>query len=355
MSSFSLQQVECPKCHGTLNATKPFSGIRTCAYCHTEFEVTGNMSKQTDSPERLVPFHVTKDQFEQAAFEALINADYTPQNIFELTSFDDIEGIYMPMFLYEGKFDASWSCQIGQYENEVRVSGDTIKNKQVLRYRPHSGTTKGNYAFLCLAYEGPEARPELVDYSRTYVYNAHLSKAFDANDLDGYNFLIHNLDKETTWSRFGESTLKYQGERECERQIPGEHWKDLRCNISAEPKHDGRLAFVPFWMVYYKYDNENHYIIMDGTGTNGPVGSTPVDHDRVKAVESPYKIAKMIGWGALALFVILWFTVNFSVGFYTGLVLLLGFFGMKIYAGMNKKKIINTARDERWAKFNALQ
>ena len=346
MSKLVIQQVKCPECGGQLNSVGTFSPVKVCTYCHTEFNVTGTTDKEMEIPERIVVFNTTRDDFEREVLNLMKDEDYVPNDIFESAAFKDVEGIYLPMFLYEGKYDCSWNCSVGYHENEVRANsaGDKVKNVKVLKYRPQSGTTKSNYAIVCAAYEGSEIKPELIEYARAFYYDKHSARAFSEDMLTGYNFVLHNLDKELTWDKYGYETIEYLAEQKSLEQIPSEHYKDFSCSISTDSKSEGRLVFLPFWMVYYEYKGEHHYAIMDGTGNSGITATTPVDKDRVAEVEKWHKIAKYVKYAAfaslLAIFVKIWIPVVFWAAFG----------GLKIFAKINENKILTQNRKVREGK-----
>ena len=62
--------------------------------------------------------------------------------------------------------------------------GTKVKNKTVKRFAPQSGTSQGNFAFLCLAYEGKDIPEELRSFSAQFPYNTMASKEFDPKLLD---------------------------------------------------------------------------------------------------------------------------------------------------------------------------
>ncbi len=343
MSTFEFHQVECPKCHGKINSVGRLGGPTKCMYCGTDFEITGTMTKEIESPERLVPFKTSRNDFERAAFEMLVNADGTPNNIFDLVTFKHVEGIYLPVFLYEGIYDCSWTCKVKQSENGADPADKPVK----IKYRSQSGVTKGDYAFVCLACEGPEVRSESAEYLRSFNYDSGASKPFDPADLNDYYFLTPNLDKRKTWNNRGESTLRNTAQMQVMAQIRESDFKDFKCDVSEKPDHDGRPILIPFWMLYYEYAGELHHIMMDGTGKNGIKGTMPIDHDRTDKVEKPFKISKIIMAAAIILPIILAFFGLFDVALITLAAMWVLFFVHRSYAGWHKKKIIDKARKER--------
>jgi hypothetical protein len=350
-SSIQIQQIKCPECGGQLNSVGPFNPLKKCNYCHSEFQVTGTMEKEMETPERVVVFQTTKEDFEKGVLELLAREEYAPNDVFETSAFKDVEGIYLPMYLYEGRYECSWNCSVGYYENEVVASSDgkSVKNKKVLKFRPQSGNTKNNYAIVCVAYEGKEIKPELIEYARTFYYDRDAAKTFDGKHLEGYNFVLHNMDKEHTWDKWGRESIKYIAEQDSLTQIPGDDYKDFRCTVSTDEKHDGRLVFIPFWMVFYDYKGEEHYAIMDGTGNSGITGSTPIDQERYDAVQKWHKIAKYVMWGAwasLAGILISQWWIPITVW--------IGYFGLKMFAKINEKKIIKANRKIREEKLKEI-
>lgn len=351
MSSVQILSIKCPECGGQTNSVGPFSPTRKCMFCKTEFMVTGVMEKEMEMPERILTFRTSKEDFERGVLNLLVQEPYAPNDIFELSEFKDVEGIYLPMYLYEGKYECSWNCSVGYYENEVVATSDGkgVKNKKVLKYRPQSGITKDNFALVCAAYEGKEIKPELIEYARAYDYDKQLAKAFESSDLEGYNFVLHNLDKESTWDKYGESSIKYVAEHKSHEQVPGDDWKDFRCTVSTDKSHDGRLVYLPFWMVYYDYNGEHHYAIMDGTGNSSITGSTPIDHARYESVQKWFKIAKYVKWAAFASLL----TILKGI-FVIPVIVWLGYLGLKIFAKINEKKIVSDNKKIREEKMNEI-
>ncbi len=315
-------------------------------YCGTGFQITGNIPKETEIPERLVPFITSRKDFEQAALEMLVNADYAPNNIFDLISFKDVEGIYLPMFFYEGKYESSWTCLVKEQKDTTNSSNNPVQDTK-RGYRPLNGLVKDDYNFICLAYDGIEVQAELAEYVRTFHYNTDNSKSFHPDDLNGYFFLIRNLDQLQTWHKWGEDTLQHLAQKQCMLQVQGADFKDFKNNIASESHQPGKFVFFPVWVVYYEYDGEPHHIMMDGTGKTGVKGTTLVDRSRIAQVEKPFKALKFIAVAAILLPLIL-----LVCGLYLPAIIALAemwllFFGYRYYARMHRKRIIRKARKER--------
>ena len=355
-NTFTLQQVRCPNCQATLSSFDPFSDKITCPYCSTVSVVTGAMQKEATRPERIIPFSTSRDAFELACANMLINEPYVPDDIFEQVSFGDVDAIYLPMFLYEGTYEANWSASIGYEENELRVgtnmSGDkTIKEKKVIKYRPASGTSKGNFCFVCLGYEGPEITTEMANFTKTFPYATKLSKEFSSEYLKGYQVMPHNDDKESAWAKYGEDLVSDAAREAALDQVGSPIFKDFRASTNHDKKHEGRMVYVPFWFVYYNYNGTRFHYLMDGIGQNQN-GSSPVDEARLSKVTQLEKISKYVKWGSFAMLALIF--VKFLLGL---LLFALVFGGSFIVKAIMQKKIngiIDESRAKRQAAFDAL-
>ncbi len=343
MSTFGFFQVECPKCHGQLNSISSLSGPVKCIYCGTDFHITGNMTKETEAPEQIVPFSTSANDFEQAAIGMLVNGDYAPANISNLISFRDIKGFYLPVFLYEGRYECSWSCKVRQ---EADTSGDSPKSQKET-YRLQDGVSKGDYTFVCLAYDGVETSKELAEYVRTLNDDIANAKSFLPDDLNGYFFLGRNQDNKKTWSSWGEDTLQGIARKNCLTQLQNSNIKDFKCNVTSGSLHEGQFILFPVWMVNYEYDGEPQHIMMDGTGRNSVRGTVPVDHTLKAKAEKPFLILKFIAAAAIVVPLIMllasWYTPAIIALAATGLV----FFIYRYYACWHKGWVIRKARKQR--------
>jgi hypothetical protein len=316
------------------------------------------MSHDVTAPERIILFQSNEKDFDAGICNFFVEQDYAVNDIFEKIHFDNATAIYLPMYLYEGRYDASYNCLIGFKEKQLGTGTDfslntTIKEKTVTKWRPYNGTARNNFAFLSLAFEGKEIIPELAEWTRTFPYEPVYGKNFDISLLQGKGFQIlpHNLDKEATWHKWGTKTIEELAEQLALSQLPsGEQIKDFRSNHSYDMKHEGRLFLVPFWFVYYYYNKEKHFVLMDGLGKNLH-GSTPIDEKRVSTVRNLQRLGKWALW----LGIILGIALITQAGFWPGLItFLVVWLGLKFFTKLTVKNIIETARAVRRAAYDRM-
>lgn len=339
--SLELQQVICPSCKQVISSFSPFAAEVECPYCHNKAFNPLITAKKVPIPERLIVFRTKEHDFEQAMISNLIERDYVPTDIFNCINPDNVIKAYLPMFLYEGQFQSSWSCKVAYETTEVRATSDGkgVKNKKVKKFAPQTGTSQGNFAFLCLAYEGKDIPEELRVFSTQFPYNTMASKEYDPSLLgldkeDSPLTLPLDADTDLIWNKYGDSLVNRIASDTARQQLSGEEIKDFRASNSYNLKHNGRFVLAPFWFVYYTYNNEKHYFIMDGLGENTAM-TTPVDPEEVAFVKRKERVKKIVSWlWPLAILML------FLMGFVEALITLgVWFIAKKIVNAVVKKQI----------------
>ena len=320
--SLELQQVICPSCKQVITSFSPFAAEVECPYCHNKAFNPLITAKKIPVPERLIVFKTNENDFEQALISNLVERDYVPTDIFNCINPDNVIKAYLPMFLYEGQYQSSWSCKVAYEATEVRATSDGkgVKNKTVKKYAPQTGTSQGNFAFLCLAYEGKDIPEELRTFSTQFPYNIMASKEYDPNLLgldaeDSPMTLPLDADTDLIWNKYGESLVNQMASDNAKQQLSGEDIKDFRASNSYNLKHNGRFVLAPFWFVYYTYNNEKHYFIMDGLGENTAM-TTPIDQEEVAFVNGKERIKTIVSW-LWPLAILMWFLLDFTAALVT--------------------------------------
>ena len=274
-SQIELQQMICPSCGHNVTQFSPFKPVVICPFCHQKSLNPLISKKIVRLPDRIIPHSTTNSDFGEHIINCLIKKDYTPIDIFDQISFDTVKLAYLPMYLYEGKFVSTWTCEAGYYKYEGRGK----KRRRVLRYKPWRGVTKGNFSFLCLAYEGDDLPEKLVNFTQSFKYDKDQSTEYDPeligfNDEHDYDILTLeiNCDADASWGRSGEDTFFEIAEKKSERQAPS-----INRNFNASVQYDfsdyGTYVMVPFWFVYYFYKDNKYHFIMDGLGESSDFSS----------------------------------------------------------------------------------
>lgn len=320
--TLKLQTLTCPSCTRQISSFNPFSSSVKCPSCGTVIKNPMVDTKDTPAPERIIPFTSTQDDFERSMVNALVNTDYVDRHVFEGINPDNIFRQYLPMYLYEGTFNSSWSCESSYRDQQVKISNSwtsdskTISTKEVKKWRPQNGTATGNFAFLCLANEGDKAVPnELREFTKLFPYNVMCSKEFhpdllpaDENQLG----IAKNADATLVWQKYGKDMVDKTAQDAAMIQIGDQEIKNFRASSSFTLTTKGVYVLVPFWFVYYTFKNQKYHFLMDGLGETNSY-TYPVDEEDVAFTKSKEKIKNIVKW-LWPLALVLMFLINFTVG-----------------------------------------
>ena len=295
--TLELQQVKCPSCRRVITSFNPFLAEVECPYCHNKAFNPLITAKKVPVPERLILFQTEEKDFEKSMVSHLVEGEYVPRDIFQCIGTGKVVKAYLPMFLYEGRYEASWSAKVAYDADQIPLEPGKSNVRTIRGYLPQNGTARGNFAFLCLAYEGDDIPEELRNFANKFPYKTSASKEYDPTLLKekGLTTLALNADSDVVWSRAGERQVNDLAYNCALEQLSGQDVKNFHCTSSYELKHSGRYVLAPFWFVYYTYNREQHHFLMDGLGEFAAM-SMPVDQEEVKYVKRKKRTRKTIFW-----------------------------------------------------------
>lgn len=349
-TTLRLQQVTCPSCRKPINTFNPNKLMAECPYCHSKMVNPLVKPKDVPVPERIIPFTTNEQTFENALVNALVNQDYVPTNIFEAISTDDVIQAYLPMYLFEGTYNASWSCESAYEDQKVDISrnwtdsGKTISTKTVKKWRPQNGNAAGNFAFLCLANEGEEIPEELRNFTHLFPYDVMMSKEYaegmiDFND-ENLMTLERNADETLIWQKHGKDMVDETAKNAALNQIGNQEIRNFRASSSYNLTTTGKYVYAPFWFVYYNYAGNQFHFLMDGIGQRTEY-SYPVNQEEVDFVKGKEKIKSYVTWLWLLAIVLL-----FVVGFTGAIIYLIAWFIGKVVVNRMMNNKIQERLDE---------
>ena len=273
MATIELQQVKCPNCGANISQFNKFKQSVECPYCHSVLQNPNAIAEQKNMPvpERIIPFKTKEYDFGSHLLQALIRRKYVPTDIFDYLQPGDTIKAYLPMFLYEGVYHAPWN---GKVENTRKQGEETVRETRYV-----NGEATGNFQFMCLAYEGDDIPVELREFARIVSYNVNDSQPFSnsiiGDDSEDLTTISMNADRDLIWAS--------RGKEEVERIIKdgvkasaGSSVQNLDYHSSIDMKSNGRLVLMPYWFIYYNYQNTRYHYMMDGLGKKESLNA-PVD------------------------------------------------------------------------------
>jgi len=348
-----LKKIGCSNCGAEL-IFDPGTQMTNCNFCGSQFQIEKAQDEEIATPDGILPFKVTKENYEQAVLSWLSEGDYTPDDILNSTIFESVNGVYLPMWFYKGRYSGNWSASSG-YDRREEYSEWSESQKKMVRktrtvtdWRPSSGQCSGQFSILAFAGAGKGIKPDVAVYAHGTSFNRGDLKAYDPKYTMGFNLIEYTVDEHDTWDILGKVQADALVEADAKARIPGDRYKDFYADALYD-KETPLRTYVPFWITNYKYGEKDFHVYMDGTSTSRLQGFRPEDAARKKEVNKKFIPGHILA----VLFVLSWFMDSFnSTMFWIGLLIVGAAYGIGFY---QKNKIINTSKARRQEILKSIQ
>lgn len=284
-----LKKIGCSNCGAEL-IFDPGTQMTNCNFCGSQFEIEKTEDEEIIIPDGILPFSITKKEYEAAVFSWLSEGDYTPDDILNSSIFESVNGVYLPMWFYKGRYHGNWSASSGydRWEEYTEWSESQKKNirkkRLVTDWRPSSGNCAGEFSLLAFAGLGKGIKPEIGVYAHGTTFNRGELKAYDSKYTLGFNLIEYTSDDVDTWDLLGKTQADHLVEMDSKKRIPGDRYKDFYVDAVYDKEQPLR-TYIPFWITNYKYSDSEFHVFMDGTTTSRIQGNRPVDQERVKKIK----------------------------------------------------------------------
>jgi hypothetical protein len=295
-----LKKISCKSCGASL-MFDPATQMSSCNFCGTKFEIElAEAADLTISPDGLIPFSVTHDQFKNLVFAWLSEGDYTPDDILTSSVFDEINGLYLPQYFYEGRYSGNWSASSGYDRQESYVV--IVNNKAVTRYRtvtdwrPSSGQVANNYSILGFAGQSETLPPTIAPFMHDCSFSAGQLKPFNPEYTSGFNIVPFELDSDIIWNSLGSIQADSIAGADIRQRIPGDRYDHLTFDMNYDHKKVTNIL-SPAYIVHYDYSDDKFHVYMDGDKSIRIEGERPVDKERQDKVHVLKKPIRRFWWG----------------------------------------------------------
>ncbi len=339
-----LKKIGCSNCGAEL-IFDPGTQMTNCNFCGSQFQIEKAQDEEIATPDGILPFKVTKENYEQAVLSWLSEGDYTPDDILNSTIFESVNGVYLPMWFYKGRYSGNWSASSGYDRRETYLAKDSSgklveKTRTVTDWRPSSGQCSGEFAILAFAGAGKGIKSDIAVYAHGTSFNRGDLKPYDPKYTMGFNLIEYTVDEHDTWDTLGKIQADSKVEVDSKARIPGDRYKDFYVDALYD-KETPLRTYVPFWITNYKYGDKDFHVYMDGTSTTRLQGFRPEDAARKKEVNKKFIPGHILA----VLFVLSWFLDSFnSTMFWVGALIVGIAYGIGFY---QKNKIINASKARR--------
>lgn len=286
-----LKKIGCSNC-GAEVFFDPGTQMTNCNFCGSQFQIEKAKDEEIIVPDGILPFKVTKENYEQAVLSWLSEGDYTPDDILNSSIFESVNGVYLPMWFYRGRYSGNWSASSGYDRIETYLAkgfDDKLveKKRTVTDWRPSSGQCSGEFAILAFAGVGKGIKSDIAAYAHGTSFNRGELKPYDPKYTLGFNLVEYTLDEHVTWDTLGKTQADASVEADAKSRIPGDRYKDFYVDALYDTETPLR-TYVPFWITNYKYADKEFHVYMDGTSTARISGVRPEDQARKDEVKKKF-------------------------------------------------------------------
>ncbi len=261
-----LKSYICNSCGGEI-VTNDTTLATSCPFCDNAVVMTANM-KGVLKPDYVIPFKLDKEAAKKKFSEHLKDKKLLPKAFKTDAHIDEIKGIYVPFWLFDGDTDASVRFRASRTSSWP--SGDYIYT----RTSYYSIFRSGSVSFQRVPVDGSEKMPDdLMESLEPYTFDDALD--FNSAYLAGYFADKYDVPLETCVVRANER-IKSSVESAFRETVNG--YSSVRLENSSVNVKNGvsKYALYPVWILNTTYQGEKYIFAMNGQ-TGKFVGNLPVD------------------------------------------------------------------------------
>ena len=263
-----------------------------CPYCDNEVIITEKLTGAL-KPNGVIPFKIDKKGIKEKIQEFCRGKKLLPKNFFTDQKIDAIQGVYVPVWLFDGKLDGKVSL------DGITSSSYTTGNYRYTETSHYLITCDGSMEFTRVPVDGSEKMPDdLMNSIEPFDYSQIVP--FDGQYLSG--FLADRYDKgpdesiPTASQRMMNSAVSAFG-------AAASQYSSVTLRNNGLNLYDPSVKYVllPVYIFNCEYKGTKYRFAMNGQ-TGKLVGELPIDKGKkARAFWIPFLIAAAI------VFLILWF------------------------------------------------
>ncbi len=261
-----LRAYSCPSCGAEL-IMDDTTAATSCPYCNNPTVVPGQFTSQL-RPDYVIPFKLDK----KAAIDALKSyykgKKFLPKSFSNTNHIEEIKGVYVPFWLFDGKADASMRF------NGTIVHKHTSGNEEVTITEYYRVLREGNIAFEKIPVDGSSKMPDAhMDAVEPFDYSE--LKSFSTAYLPGYMADKYDLDVDACKDRANGRIEKSTEDALATTTIGYTTLIPDHSEINLT-QGEVKYALMPVWMLSTKWQDKDFLFAMNGQ-TGKLIGDLPID------------------------------------------------------------------------------
>lgn len=265
-----MRAYNCPSCGAELICDET-TAATACPYCGNPAIVPGQFSG-SKKPTSIIPFKVTKEQAIEALKKHYQGKPLLPKAFSDESHLQEIKGVYVPFWLYDGTVQADVSFKTTR--TRTRVTG----NERVIVTDHFEVWRKGAVAFSHVPVDGASKMPdqymdaiEPFDYTQLEPFSLSYLPGFlaDKYDVPAEDCVprVETRCSSTALDAMRDTVIGYES---C---VPLREDVSLHCD-----KVD--YALLPVWLLSTKWKDKIYLFALNGQ-TGKLVGDLPVSREQL--------------------------------------------------------------------------
>ena len=264
-----LRVYSCPSCAAGIICDDTTIAT-SCPYCGNPTVAPGQFSDQL-RPDYVIPFKLEKNAAVEALKKYYKNKKFLPKDFSEANHIEEIKGVYVPFWLYDGEAEAS-----------MRFHGT---KSRTYTNRDYSITDTDHYR---LTREGNVAFEKVPADASSKMPNAHMDsiEPFNYGDLKPFSpaylpgFMADKYDEDAEFcSARANERIKNSTEQVMRGTITGYSTVTREYSNIKLKSGEVKYALFPVWLLSTKWNGRNFLFAMNGQ-TGKLIGDLPVDKGR---------------------------------------------------------------------------
>lgn len=307
--TIEVRELSCPSCGAPLQCTTD-TPIAVCPFCDSRlaaaWETLAKRIELEDVAVQVLPFTVSKDDFEDQLLAFLADGAYTPDDVLTAAMVREHGGLFVPAWRYWGRWSAEWTAQAGFSRTESYVETDrrfedgkwievpVQKTRTVTDWRPWSGESAGDYDRIVLA--SSRVPESLIGFCESGLPTPEQLQPFESQMLERCAAEPPASPPDVVWQDRGLARIRGEAIDTITESIHADTVRAVEPDLQVTPGGSARVL-LPFWLVTYEYGGQTFHAIADGADPTRFEGKRPVDQERKDRVSALYK---PVYWAAAA-------------------------------------------------------
>ena len=267
-----LKAYNCPSCGAELICDES-TAATSCPYCGNPSIVPGQLSDML-KPDYVIPFKFSKEEAIAALKNYYRGKKLLPRAFSAQNHIEEIKGVYVPFWLFDGEADADMSFQ-GTRVHSVTQGDTLITTTDYYRVR-RAGTVSFEKIPVDASSKMPDAHMDAIE-----PYDYGELKPFSNAYLPGFMADKYDVQPETCYKRADERAEATAADL-MDRTVSGYS----SCVPERRQIHirRGRVSYalLPVWLLATRWNGQNYLFAMNGQ-TGKLIGDLPVSRGRALA------------------------------------------------------------------------